>query len=188
MSVEFVSLLDYDDYEILTVYPFTIRRKDNHYEVSECINGNGYVSLSLNQKIHDKHALIAKQFIPNPNNLPCIDHINRDKTDYHLSNLRWVSSSDNNKNKTSHKGVDYIFVDKISDEAIVVNEYKNHEFENYYYDETTDKFYYFNGFYYRELHVCEIKNKHAVFVNMLDTDNVRVRVYYNTFKRLYDLL
>ena len=42
--VEFVSLLDYDEYEILTVYPFTIRRKDNHYEVSEYYR-NGYSSI-----------------------------------------------------------------------------------------------------------------------------------------------
>ena len=32
-AAEFVQLKGFDDYEILSVYPFTIRRKDNHYEV-----------------------------------------------------------------------------------------------------------------------------------------------------------
>ena len=33
--VEFIPLKDFDDYEILSAYPFTIRRKDNHHEVKE---------------------------------------------------------------------------------------------------------------------------------------------------------
>ena len=39
-TVEFVPLLNLDNYEILTVHPFTIRRKDNHYEVKESDRGN----------------------------------------------------------------------------------------------------------------------------------------------------
>ena len=45
------------------------------------------------------HRLIATHFIPNPNNLPCIDHINRIKTDNRIENLRWASYSTNNRNK-----------------------------------------------------------------------------------------
>ena len=44
------------------------------------------------------HRLIAKMFIPNPYNLPNIDHINHNKTDNRLENLRWVSQRDNNRN------------------------------------------------------------------------------------------
>ena len=53
---EFVDLLIHPDYEILTVFPFTIRRKDNHYEVSECVDkSTGYIKVALNNKIYLKH-------------------------------------------------------------------------------------------------------------------------------------
>ena len=41
--------------------------------------------------------LIAIAFIPNPDNLPEVDHINYDRTDYSLSNLRWTTHADNIK-------------------------------------------------------------------------------------------
>lgn len=54
------------------------------------------------------HRIIAIAFIPNPLNLPCIDHINRIKTDNQLENLRWVTHSENMINKsdrTIHKNI-----------------------------------------------------------------------------------
>ena len=46
------------------------------------------------------HRLIADNFIPNPDNKPHIDHINRIRTDNRISNLRWVTPSENAFNKT----------------------------------------------------------------------------------------
>lgn len=39
--------------------------------------------------------LIAMAFIPNPNNLPEVDHINYNRQDYSINNLQWVSHKDN---------------------------------------------------------------------------------------------
>ena len=101
---EYVDLIGYDNYEILTTEPFTIRRKDNKLIVSEHIENNGYLRLMLRttngQVTKLKHRLIAEQFLPNPNNLPEVDHIDRDKLNNSLNNLRWVSRSDNNRNRT----------------------------------------------------------------------------------------
>ena len=44
------------------------------------------------------HRIIAKAFIPNPDNKPQVDHINGDRTDCRIDNLRWVTPSENNSN------------------------------------------------------------------------------------------
>jgi len=44
------------------------------------------------------HRLIAQTFLPNPKNLPLVDHINGKKDDNRVENLRWSSPSDNVKN------------------------------------------------------------------------------------------
>jgi len=49
------------------------------------------------------HRLVAKHFIPNPRNLNEVDHINRNRTDNRIENLRWVTHSENLQNKGSYK-------------------------------------------------------------------------------------
>jgi hypothetical protein len=41
------------------------------------------------------HRLLAKAFIPNPNNKPHIDHINGVRDDNRLENLRWCTNKEN---------------------------------------------------------------------------------------------
>lgn len=59
------------------------------------------VSLSQNNiiKTHTVHRLVALAFIPNPLNLQQVDHIDRNKLNNTISNLRWVSAAENQQNK-----------------------------------------------------------------------------------------
>lgn len=188
--VEFVSLLNFeDDYEILNEYPFMIRRKKDHNVISEFFNHYGYPSVSLNGKNYLKHRLIAFQFLENddPEHKTEVDHKYKNRDDYHLENLRWVTRSTNQQNKTAHLGFIYEYIDEIPDDAIIVDKYGSHEFENYYYVESDDSFYFFNGVQYRKLRNVTDKDG-CKCVNMKNKYNKHVRIYYSKFKRLYDII
>lgn len=66
------------------------------------INSHGYTRVSLlkNYKTrqHNVHRLVALAFIPNPDNKPNVDHINGDKADNKVENLRWVTQKENINN------------------------------------------------------------------------------------------
>ena len=115
-----------------------------------------------------------------------MSHINHDRTDFHIQNLRWVSHSENNKNRTSYGGVEVEYFDELPDDAIVVTDYNGHRFENYYYSESLDRFIFDTGVNYRLLHI-NYKRNGSAFVNVYDVNNVRVQIHYAKFKRVYDI-
>lgn len=49
------------------------------------------------------HRLVAKAFIPNPNNLPFIDHIDHNPKNNMVSNLRWATPQQNTFNSAKRK-------------------------------------------------------------------------------------
>ena len=142
-----------NDYEINDQYPYPLKRKSNGKIVKEFNASNGYIQCHLNQKTYNKHKIIAQQFIPNPNNLPEVDHINNDRSDNHIENLRWVTASENGKNRSGH-GRKYTFLDELPETAEALDSYNGYDFDGLYIDYDNEKLYLFNGIRYRELVPC----------------------------------
>ena len=63
--------------------------------------GQGYlkVTLSKNGKHVDKriNRLVAEAFIPNPDSLPLVMHLDNDRSNNHIENLSWGTHSENNQ-------------------------------------------------------------------------------------------
>ena len=85
----FVMLKDYPMFTIDPVYPHYIKKKSGGFTVEQT-DEEGYVRVFLNGVKCYKHRLIAEHFIPNPERLPYVDHFNQDRSDNHVSNLRWI--------------------------------------------------------------------------------------------------
>ena len=182
MLAEYVPLLGFErDYEIQNTYPFNVKCKRNEKIIADTFNNsNGYIQVKLNGKTYLKHRLIAEKFIPNPDNLTDVDHVDHNRTNYHLENLRWVTRSDNSRNRSSFRTNDYEYVDEINDDAMVVSRYGKHELENYYFH--NDIFYFYNGINYRKLRVLE--NKTGVkYVYVTPKNHKSIPILYTKFKR-----
>ena len=92
----------YPDYFILengVVWSMKTNKAIKHHNHPE-----GYIQVCLCKDGKGKtfllHRLLGKHFIPNPDNKPTIDHINRIKTDNRLKNLRWATQSEQNQNQS----------------------------------------------------------------------------------------
>lgn len=106
--------LDHQDFKPIPGYPYYKISKDStiksYYNdlpliIKPYLGEKGYYSVRLIDEKGCKmneyiHRLVAIVYRPNPKNLPEVDHKDRNKSNNHLNNLRWVTSSENGKNRT----------------------------------------------------------------------------------------
>ena len=69
------------------------------------VKGRGYLRIDIVRKPKRiqglVHVMVAECFIDNPENKPQVDHINQIKSDNCVSNLRWVTNAENQRNITT---------------------------------------------------------------------------------------
>ena len=67
-------------------------------------NTHGYQIIGLTsnykQTMCQIHRLVALEFIENIENKPCVDHVDRNRVNNNINNLRWVTHQQNNMNST----------------------------------------------------------------------------------------
>ena len=109
-----MEIKDYEDYTISEDGKVWSKYKNRF--LKPCLDSIGYLYFGLSknnkQKNFSIHRLLAIHFIPNPDNKPTVDHIDRNKTNNSLSNLRWATHLEQNENRGAigeikHKYISY---------------------------------------------------------------------------------
>ena len=128
------ALTDFEnDYEIEVESPHRIRKRSNKRIVSQFVN-NDYVRVRLNGRNYLYHRILARHFIPNPDNLPQVDHIDRDKTNNSIENLRWVSAGENLRNRTMRPYGRYEYLNTAPNDVTEITSFNDVEYPaNKYY-------------------------------------------------------
>jgi hypothetical protein len=65
------------------------------YIHSQYKSDGGYIKVNIFKNDHNVHRLVAHAFIPNPDELPMVNHKDGNKCNNLLENLEWISPSDN---------------------------------------------------------------------------------------------
>ena len=98
---EWRDIKDMEDYQVSN--KGRVKNKHNNF-LMNLRDEFGYIKVSIQQNKYQVHRLVAQAFIPNPENKPTVDHVNRVSTDNKLENLRWCSYKEQSSNQTHSNG------------------------------------------------------------------------------------
>jgi hypothetical protein len=87
----------------------------------------GYCMVGLSSKLtksYSVHQLVAKAFIPNPENKPQVNHLDKNGLNNQISNLEWVTNKENSIHRsygvkqTTNQNLEIYKIDKDTDEIV----------------------------------------------------------------------
>lgn len=85
----------FGDYEVST--HGQVHNKVNNIMIKPQLGSGGYFVLSLQKKMYRTNRLVAQVFLSNPDNLPVVNHMDGNKLNNHISNLEWMTYSQNSQ-------------------------------------------------------------------------------------------
>ena len=88
----------YKDYQISNMGRVWNTKRNRYVIPTKKPSGYEQVNMYANNGKRKKeyvHRLVALAFIPNPNNLPQVNHIDRVRNNNHVENLEWVTHQEN---------------------------------------------------------------------------------------------
>ena len=98
---EWKDISDYENYEVSNLG--NIRNKKTR-RVLKSYNKGGYAVVGLSKtkgKIFPVHRLVCQAFIPNPENKPQVNHIDKNGLNNNVTNLEWNSVLENNIHRSN---------------------------------------------------------------------------------------
>lgn len=104
---EWKDILGYEGlYQVSNIGRIKLLHFNKELLLKPCFDGRYYhITLFKNgkPKLYNIHRLVAKTFVPNPKNLPCVNHKNENKKDNRAGNLEWCTYKYNLNYGTSQK-------------------------------------------------------------------------------------
>lgn len=70
-------------------------KNDNNKHFKGHKTQQGYIRVSINEKLYRMHQLVARAFHPNPENKPHVNHKDGNRCNNHVDNLEWCTRSEN---------------------------------------------------------------------------------------------
>lgn len=156
---------DYPNYEVSNTG--RVRNRKSGRLLQQKLGREGrYMSVYLCNNGHENtqrvHRLVAKAFIPNPENKPQVNHIDGNRLNNHISNLEWCTSKENNlhaiKTELNHPGeyqkkpIRVIETGEIFNGVVECSKAIGADFRNVYQSASSNGHYAVNGYH------CEYVN------------------------------
>lgn len=79
------------------------------------------INIRIDKKLHtlSVHRLVASAFIPNPNNLPCVNHLDENRLNNNANNLEWCNYEYNNNYMTRNRRISQSKINGLTSKPIL---------------------------------------------------------------------